>query len=307
MFPRDTFEGFQFPAFGQGVAMGPDVITNYHVEYLDPTSFASTNPRPIPHWSKLHLYRGSDRTWFNEWKAGIPSVGCGCQKGFADIEAELPAIFDDDVAFFERGIEWHNAVNEKLGYPTISMEQAYTLWRNVRPTTGRQRLVITVATGKPFRNLLDVTRASIALYARRCDADYIELTNETENWWGFEKFRVRHFAEQYDETLFVDADCVINPQAPSCFGLDAPLWIHDDWDYLKTTDWINKERDEIERTLGITMERRDTCLNTGVVYVKRSAADFWTRPGDSMVTSHTAEQLFAEQSAYRIEIGRAHV
>ena len=258
--------------------------------------------KDIPHWSKLHLYDGCNEAWYMDWKKRIPSIGCGCHAHFEEILATLPPDFSSPDAFFRRGIQWHNAVNSKpnLNYPIITLDQAYTLWRHRRPQTDRTRCVVTVATGKKYRELLDVTRPSIQRYAEKNNADFIELTNETKTWWGFEKFRAKHFAEQYEETLFIDADCVIHPDAPSIFGRTESLAIHDDYRFLNQTDWIDPERSEIERTLGIVMDRRRTCLNSGVVYCKRESAGIWDPPAETMCTSHTAEQLFVEQSAFRL-------
>jgi hypothetical protein len=134
----------------------------------------------------------------------------------------------------------------------------------------------------------------------RNDADYIELTNQTELWWGFEKFRTLFFSEQYEETLFIDADCVIRPDAPSLFGTDAGILIHDDWKYLAERSWIKSQREIIGRGLDFEFEQRDTCLNSGVVYCKRSHAGVWSQPPRTMNTNHTSEQLYVEQSAFRL-------
>lgn len=256
--------------------------------------------RELPQWSKLHLYDGCDPVWYEKWKKRIPSIGCGCVQEFSRILETFPPDFTSPQAFFERGIEWHNVVNARLGYEQIDLERAYLLWRHQRPKTDRTRCLVTIATGKEFRKLLDVTRPSLKRYAEKNNADFIELTNETETWWGFEKFRARHFAEQYDETFFVDADCVINPDAPCIFGSNESLLVHDDFQYLNRTDWIDAERSEIERTLGMELERKPTCLNSGVVYCRNASSRVWDPPAANIVTSHTAEQLFFEQSAFRL-------
>lgn len=219
---------------------------------------------------------------------------------FAEIEAELPPDYSSPEAFFARGNEWHNRVNRKLDYPEVTLNQALTLWRHQRPQTGRTRCVVTVATGKPFRKLLDFTRPFLRSYAMRNNADFIELTNQTETWWGFEKFRTLFFSEQYEETLFIDADCVIRPDAPSLFGSDAGLLIHDDWEYLAQTKWIHSERQRVANSLGVEFEDRKTCLNSGVVYCKQSHSNVWAQPQRTMNRNHTSEQIFVEQSAFKL-------
>ena len=254
----------------------------------------------IPLWSKIHLYDGNDPEWFEQFKKRIPSTGCGCAKGFDEILETLPPVFTSPQAFFERGIEWHNAVNRKLGYAEIDLETAYMLWRHRRKNTNRTRCLLTIATGKEFRDLLDVTRPSLKRYAEKNNADFIELTNETEPWWGFEKFRARHFAGQYDETLFVDADCVINPDAPSIFGRSESLAMHDSYRFLQNAGWLPAERKTIANVLGLEFEDRQVGLNSGVVYAKQKAASVWTRPPDAIPMSPTSEQTFIEQTAFKL-------
>ena len=267
-----------------------------------PLSEAGILPRSLPLWSELHLQELYDEAWFAKWKARVPQAGCGCQVSFGEILETFPAVYGDPVAQFRRGIEWHNEVNQKpsLSKPVVSLEEALTLWRHKRPPSGKTRCVLTVATGRKFRELLEVTRPSLKAYAEKCNADFIELTNETELWWGFEKCRARHFVEQYDETLFLDADCLINPDAPSIFGRSEALAMHDDLQYLPSANWLRNERAWIAGALGVQFEDRDVCLNSGVVYARREAAAVWTRPPDAIPQSQTAEQTFVEQSAFRL-------
>lgn len=262
----------------------------------------SSNTTQLPLWSELHLQELYDEAWFAKWKARVPQAGCGCQVSFDEILETFPAVYVDPRAQFLRGIEWHNEVNKKpsLAKPVVSLEDALTLWRHKRPATGKTRCVLTVATGRKFRELLEVTRPSLKAYAEKCNAEFIELTNETELWWGFEKCRARHFVEQYDETLFVDADCVVNPAAPSIFGRSDSLAMHDDYQFLHRTDWLRNERISIADALGVKFEQRDVGLNSGVVYARREAAAVWTRPPDNIPQSQTSEQTFVEQSAFRL-------
>jgi len=269
---------------------------------IDPSSSQNPNARAatLPPWSRLHLERNPTEELFNNWKRYIPSQGCTCASNFAEIEEELPPDFTSPEAFFARGIEWHNRVNRKLDYQEITLNQALMLWRHQRPKTQRTRCLVAIAIGKAFRSLLDFTRPYLQLYALRNDADYIELTNQTELWWGFEKFRTLHFAQQYEETLFVDADCLIRNDTPSLFGGNAGLLIHDDWQYHKERDWISSQREVVGRSINQQFEQRNVALNSGVVYCKQSHAEVWAEPPKTLNTNHTSEQFYVEQSAFRL-------
>ena len=258
--------------------------------------------KTLPLWSELHLQELYDEAWFAAWKAKVPQVGCNCLVSFDEILEELPEVYGDADAQFLRGIDWHNAVSRKpqVNHSEISYDLARMLWRHQRPATGRTRCIVTVATGSKFRELLEVTRPSLKAYAEKCNADFVELTNQTELWWGLEKFRARHFVDQYEETVFIDADCVINPKAPSIFGRPESLALHDSYKFLNDAEWLKSERNLLASVLGMEFEQRDAGLNSGVVYARREAAAVWTRPPDNIPTSHTAEQTFVEQSAFKI-------
>lgn len=255
----------------------------------------------IPVWSRLHLYDGRDPEWLANWEKYIPQAGCSCKAGYDEILKTFSWDFMSPETFFASGVELHNRVNDKLGYGTVSLDEALTLWRHRRPQTGRTRCVVTVATGSAFRDLLSVTGPMLQSYADKCEADLIVLNNITEVWWGFEKFRTRHFIGQYDEVLFLDADCLVHPDCDTLFGRSKPVAIHDDFSYLQRTDWISQERERIADALGIDMRDPPTCFNTGVVYTRSDAASVWADPPRTLPISQTAEQVYAEQAVLKLD------
>jgi hypothetical protein len=80
-------------------------------------------------WDILHRYGGCDPAFFEAWTYTIPKYGCSCSRDFKSILEELPPDFSSDDAFFIRGVEWHNAVNRKLGKPEITIEEARSIWQ----------------------------------------------------------------------------------------------------------------------------------------------------------------------------------
>jgi len=249
-------------------------------------------------WARKHLYRGCERLWHVNWEKTIPATGCQCKRSYSELVKKLPPRFDSPEDYFAWGYDLHNLVNEKRGVPTITLGRARMLWRHERPDTGRTRLVITVATGYEYRALHKLTGPFMQAYADRCDADFIVLDNVTEDWWGFEKFRIRHFAEQYDETLFIDTDAIVRHDCPSLFGSSRPLVLHDDWSKM---DWWHEgySKSKAQVFNGLEYDRQDSCLNSGVVYCHRSHADVW-QPGEVNLTAHCAEQMLVEQNAIKL-------
>ena len=262
---------------------------------------ASRHLVTVPPWSILHLYEGCDPDWLVGWERTIPAAGCGCVEGYHQILKSFAWDFESPEAFWRSGHDLHNRVNAKLDREETSIEHALTLWRHQRPQTSRTRCVVTIATGRAFRELLAVTGTLIASYAERNDADFVVLDNVTEPWWGFEKFRTRHFIGQYDEVLFLDADCLVHPDCENLFGRSKSVAIHDDFSYLARTDWISKERGVIGQTLGIEMLDPPTCFNTGVVYTRSDAAAVWSDPPRTLPITQTAEQVYAEQTVLRMD------
>lgn len=239
----------------------------------------------------------SDPIKLADWENRIPNYDCRCREGYNQFKAADPPDFSSPMAFFHWTVRIHNAVNQKLGKPELTLGHALTLWRNARPWSGRTKAIVTVATGREFLDLLQVTGPTIKAYADRCRADYIALTNATKSWWGLEKFRTRHFVEQYDEVLFIDADCIVSPETPSLFGHDCDVLIHDDASYLPSLDWLKSERREVCESIGMQYEDANLCLNSGVVYTRKAASSIWAEPPLNIPTSHCAEQIVVEQQA----------
>lgn len=260
--------------------------------YLTPSA-------PANAWNAIHLLSDPTPEKLVQWELTLNVFHCQCKAFYLEIKDADPPDFSSPMAFFHWTVRIHNAVNRKLGKPELTLGQALTLWRNVRPWSGKTKAVVTVATGREFLDLLEITGPTIKAYADRCRADFIQLTNATRKWWGLEKFRTRRFVEQYEEVLFVDADCIIKQSCPSLFGQSCDLLIHDDAPYLKSLDWLHSERKEVCEAIGIDYDDSDICLNSGVVYTRKSAASVWSQPPDDIPTSHCAEQIIVEQQAIK--------
>jgi hypothetical protein len=175
------------------------------------------------------------------------------------------------------------------------MERAYVLWRNRRPSTSKTRCIVSVAVGLEMIEIAKETWPLMQAYADRCGADFIGLDNDTEDWWGLEKFRTGHFASQYDETLFLDADCVVREQSPSIFDehLES-IGICDESSKFnrRHREWIIKERKSVESRSKVKIEHTEHSVNSGVVLCRRSASDIWKRPEVDIGTMHCAEQVW---------------
>jgi hypothetical protein len=264
-------------------------------------------------WNLYHRYSVAHENQWNPYLAGmfffqhfapmIPRFGCNCTSFFNNYCKKINPQFESPEAFRLWGIDLHNAVNAKLSleytgldYPQITLEQYRTLWMNESPRKSN-RLVITVATGQNAKQLLKHTRPKFAAYAARCDADYIELTNEIYGNWHLEKLRVGVFADQYDQTLFLDVDCFPTSKCRNLFEASDKIAVVNDWDVLvhnKRTDWIDPEYRLVMQSQDIEPEKEWTrCLNTGVVLCSRTFNP-WIMPPKPLPGVHCAEQIWVD-------------
>ncbi len=93
--------------------------------------------------------------------------------------------------------------HEKMPIELVPFAQWTPVQDRIEPK--RDLLIITHATGKTFNELLEVTGPVLEEYAENVGADFVALTNATQQWWGLEKFRVLEFARHYERTLYIDA------------------------------------------------------------------------------------------------------
>lgn len=158
-------------------------------------------------------------------------------------------------------------------------------------------LVVTIGVGEEFSELLQHNR-SIKKYAERIGADYVELTDSTQLWWGYEKFRIYQYAQEYDYTIYLDADCVVDDDCPNLVNLlgSADVLIHNDTPDLPTTDWMIHGKSAVYQSqqLPADTEIPTYCLNTGVVVCRQASASIWKPPSHPLPRKHCDEQFWVE-------------
>ena len=88
-------------------------------------------------WHTIHTryssgeYWDSDaeRRWYEtKWLPTIPSYGCKCREDWAELTKQHPIDFRTRYSAFKSLWFLHNKVNEKLGKPTITLENATNLY-----------------------------------------------------------------------------------------------------------------------------------------------------------------------------------
>lgn len=246
-------------------------------------------------WKDLHTTVTAEM--LADWEKQIPSYGCPCRDSYKQLKRECrPEQYDD---FFAWTVAIHNLVNAKLKeqtgdctYEQTSLEQARSLWRNEFPRRN-SRAVVTVSTGKQYRQLLEVTGPTHASYAQRVQADYIQLTNQLYNDWKQEKFRAGVVGQHYDQTLFVDCDVIIRSSCPDVFDVGG-VYIHDDREKLRMTHWCEGDIKRVAESQGVEPWPYLRCLNTGFFTFARNYNP-WVMPTQPFPDSHCAEQWWVDR------------
>lgn len=85
-------------------------------------------------WAELHLYALNKRPssairylWLETFTASLPCGGCRKHWRALVKERPLPALATPE-EFFAWTVDRHNDVNDKLGYPIITLDAALALW-----------------------------------------------------------------------------------------------------------------------------------------------------------------------------------
>lgn len=278
-------------------------VTGKYIEPVKPIRYNA--------WHTLHTryanatrsdqwHKQTEQQWLDfDFAKLIPCGSCGNKW------LEIRPLMDLSTpeAAFRSAWQLHNRVSQQHLSPpkqAITYEHCRAIYLGERIN---RLCVVTLATGQAVP-ILEISRQSIADYARRCGADYIELCGTTESWWGLEKFRLHKIAQAFDRTLFLDCDVLIGADCPSLFDVapSGSVAMHDDCPYLSSVQWLEDERKTVFESQTVEGSYPKTCLNSGVVLCSREHADIWTRPKDPFPTSHCAEQIWIEFLAGRFPI-----
>lgn len=79
-------------------------------------------------WRELHTQANPTPDWFDRWLRRVPQFGCSCREHFRAVVRKYPPDFSSRGAFFAWSVDAHNVVNQRLGKPSISLEDAWSLY-----------------------------------------------------------------------------------------------------------------------------------------------------------------------------------
>jgi hypothetical protein len=140
--------------------------------------------------------------------------------------------------------------------------------------------------------LLDITRINIQNYAKKCGADYIELTGDQHPDWPMaNKYRVHSVSSVYEKTLYLDCDIIVKDNAPNLFEItpNDKISACSDFNRFKKwgdVAWIKNEQELIvhkmldgkhDNVKNGTFTPTEM-LNGGVIVIPKSMADYYKQP-----------------------------
>lgn len=200
-----------------------------------------------------------------------------------------------------------NRTQRPMLEPSTQTNSYVTQWTEqyersvVYPT--KPNALITIATGG-YDEILNMTEPGLKQYADYINADYIKITNTTQDWWGLEKFRLKDYTQYYDRILFMDSDIFIRDGAPNIFDI-----------IPKDKFGIFQEKEDLEQILKdiLSREYRAMCrvldmevyqrlfINTGVMVFNSQHNEIFTAPTKPFKCYHCAEQDIVENHLLRTQ------
>lgn len=170
----------------------------------------------------------------------------------------------------------------------------------------KPNLLVTIATGD-FKEILFYTEESMFQYANKINADYLQITNKTQDYGVIEKYRLENICKNYDRIIFVDADIVIQNDPPNIFEIvpDGHIGIYNDWyengdGTINTNDWIIKQSQEMCFYQDVEYIQSEV-YNSGVVVFNGYQSDIWKPPSKPFLMNHCTEQHWVEQNIRRLK------
>ena len=146
------------------------------------------------------------------------------------------------------------------------------------PTPKHRRAILTVAPDQKPQGELEISRPTFQRYAEEFEADYIELTDiQRSNHPCGNKYVLTQVSERYEQTLLVDTDVIIMPNAPDVFR-EVPLgkWgLVDDLANLVASSgegWVLREMQQICDAIGVKSVELTKAWNSGMVVAPTDAA-----------------------------------
>jgi len=114
--------------------------------------------------------------------------------------------------------------------------------------------IVTLAIGDYSQKLLQVAKPYFELYAQKCNAELIIITDKKINVWAnnLEKFQIYHLHEKYSRIIYLDVDILVHPDCPDLFKIVPENEIGAVYD--------NQDNSKFARNRVVEIKKAQTCL-----------------------------------------------
>jgi hypothetical protein len=222
----------------------------------------------IPDLSRCHCEQPGHCPIFNKKMSASPPNWQHCQNA---TESERIELYNWSLGRFPK------LKTQKHRVPIIRFYDKLPLKKNDR--------AICVIPANEYASLqLRETKKSLVAYAKKCNADYIELSgDQCEEWPIANKYRLHQVTTKYKKTLYVDCDVVIKKESPDIFNLtpDDKISAFNELEIHPRTEWIKEEQELVFFKVGLDSTKREfgsNMLNGGVMVIPQSLADYYKQP-----------------------------
>lgn len=228
---------------------------------------------------------------------------CQCKNaGWCDL-------FKKEMTFDPPNWQWCQSLSEdqRASYHNLSLKSSrgkilkssdsnnkahiINFYDEIAPITSDYAVCVVAANEYAFDHLI-ITRHLIKQYAKKCNADYVELTGDQyPDWPMANKYRIHQVATKYKKILYVDCDIIIKENSPNIFEItpDDKLSICSDFELFEKyndLDWIKEEQEYVIHKMLGGDHKNITCgqfiptgmLNAGVMVIPRGCADLYIQP-----------------------------
>ncbi len=261
-------------------------------------------------WKEWHCKKDPSLSWIKDWLSRIPKF-CSCQFSFEEWIRDNPPEYEN---WFEYSVRGHNFVNRKLyrvEYGVLDAE-AITSGDSTEkivqlinpkilspiPSPTKEKAVLVLVPDEKSRKEFVFSEKRMSLYADNCGADFViisEISKQTHSCGN--KYAYSEIAHLWEQTLWLDTDVIVNPDAPSIFDkVPVGSWgMVDDLAVMENTDWFNSEFQYCQEYWGVEKKRLPAAWNSGVVVAPRNAAECYYPPPMRVPNVWCAEQHWHTQ------------
>jgi hypothetical protein len=276
---------------------------------FEPKDYSSAS-KYAPLWQEWHTKENPTLGWIADWLNRVPK-NCNCGKSFSEWLAANKPDFDN---WFEYSVDGHNFVNRKLkkieygpldarllvdGLPLDGSVQLIkpTILSQVPEPTRDRALLVLVADDKT-RKEYQHTGERMRQYALNHDLDFVEITEISKQTHSCgNKYAYTQIADRWQQTLWLDTDVVVDPNAPTIFDeVPAGSWgLVDDLAVMENTDWFVSEFQMCQGVWGVPISALPSAWNSGVVVAPNNAVECYYPPPMRVPNVWCAEQHWHTQ------------